>query len=102
MSQTQIRKPVVAGQFYESDRQKLIQQISGLVKKQEAKDILACILPHAGYIYSGKVAAETVSGINIKDTVILLGPNHTGHGAIFSVMPEGIWQTPLGNIEIVT
>ena len=102
MSQTQIRKPVVAGQFYESDRQKLIQQISGLVKKQEAKDILACILPHAGYIYSGKVAAETVSGINIKDTVILLGPNHTGHGAIFSVMPEGIWQTPLGNIEIDT
>ncbi|MFA5004685.1 MAG: AmmeMemoRadiSam system protein B [Candidatus Omnitrophota bacterium] len=96
----QIRKPVVAGQFYEAGRQELIKQISGLAKHREAKDILACILPHAGYIYSGKVAAETVSGINIKDTVILLGPNHTGHGAVFSLMDEGAWQTPLGDIKI--
>jgi len=95
-----IRKPVVAGQFYESGRKELIKQISGFVKQGEAKDILACILPHAGYIYSGKVAVETVSGINIKDTVILLGPNHTGHGAVFSVMAEGTWQTPLGDIKI--
>jgi len=59
-------------------------------------------LPHAGYIYSGKVAAQTVASINIKDTIVLLGPNHTGLGSVFSIMPRGYWQTPLGNLEIDT
>lgn len=66
----------------------------------QKNDCLGAILPHAGYIYSGRVAARTVSGINIKDTVVLLGPNHTGKGAIFSIMPRGSWQTPLGDVEI--
>lgn len=93
----------MAGQFYPSSPRELKSQIERLVEeKAEKKDALACMLPHAGYMYSGAVAAETVSRINIKDKIILLGPNHTGYGVPFSIMTEGCWQTPLGDIEIDT
>lgn len=96
-----IRQPQVAGQFYPSSSQELKNQIKALIDKQaDKRDIIACMLPHAGYIYSGSVAAETVSRINIKNKVILLGPNHTGYGARYSIMPQGWWQTPLGEIRI--
>ena len=77
--------------------------IASLANMQVHKlDCLGAILPHAGYIYSGGVATETVSGINIKKNVVLLGPNHTGQGAALSIMTEGSWQTPLGDVEINT
>lgn len=96
-----IRKPAVAGQFYPLSAVKLKEQISGLINREARKtDAIACMLPHAGYMYSGKVAADTVSRINIKDRVILLGPNHTGFGVPFSIMTEGTWQTPLGELKI--
>jgi AmmeMemoRadiSam system protein B len=53
-------------------------------------------MPHAGYIYSGFVAAATISKINAKKTYIILGPNHTGMGTAFSLMSKDDWQTPLG------
>jgi len=101
MNQLNIRKPSVAGQFYPSDPEAILKLISSFkVKPAQKQDVIGCILPHAGYVYSGRVAAQTLSGINIKDTVILLGPNHYGNGPAFSLMPRGYWQTPLGNIEI--
>jgi len=101
MEQFKTRKPIVAGQFYLASPERLKNQIETLIDKKAAKlDVLACILPHAGYMYSGGVAAETASCINIKDKIILLGPNHTGNGAKFSIMSEGVWQTPLGEIKI--
>ncbi|MDD5432905.1 MAG: AmmeMemoRadiSam system protein B [Candidatus Omnitrophica bacterium] len=96
-----IRKASFAGQFYPSSAQHLKNQIESFIDKNtQKKDCLACLLPHAGYVYSGKVAAETVSRINLKETIILLGPNHTGYGAPYSIMTEGIWQTPLGDVKI--
>lgn len=96
-----IRQPRVAGQFYPSSAVGLRNQIETLIdKKTDKLDIIACMLPHAGYVYSGGVAAQTVSRINIKNKIILLGPNHTGYGARYSIMPEGIWQTPLGEVRI--
>lgn len=101
MGLSKIRKPVVAGQFYPSSSEQLKKQIELLIDNKTAKkDAIACMLPHAGYVYSGKVAGQTLSEINIKDTVILLGPNHTGYGAQFSIMTEGVWQTPLGDVTI--
>lgn len=101
MGKSNLRKPAVAGQFYPSSRQELKKQIEAFIPaKAEKIDAIACILPHAGYIYSGRVAAETVSRLIIKDTVILLGPNHTGYGTEFSIMTQGSWQTPLGEIKI--
>jgi len=100
-AQSILRKSVVSGQFYPSSPEELNSMIASFAdKKAQKKDCLGAILPHAGYIYSGKVATQTVSGINIKDNVILLGPNHTGQGSVFSIMPQGSWQTPLGNLEI--
>jgi len=75
--------------------------ISSLENKSAEKDnVIGAVLPHAGYIYSGQVAVETVSGINIKENLILIGPNHTGLGALYSIMTQGAWQTPLGEIKI--
>ncbi len=101
MGSFKIRQPVVAGQFYPASAQDIKEQIDSFIDTQEPKvDAIACMLPHAGYIYSGKVAAQTLSKINIKDKVILFGPNHTGNGANFSLMAEGTWQTPLGDVKI--
>lgn len=101
MKNPDIRKPAVAGQFYPSSPIELKKQIQGFIKeKAEKTNAIACLLPHAGYIYSGKVAAETVSNINLKEKIILLGPNHTGLGGEFSIISKGIWQTPLGDIKI--
>jgi len=101
MEKSKIRKPAVAGQFYPLSSQELKEQISAFIdKKAVPQDAIACMLPHAGYVYSGLVAGQTVSRIKIKDKIILLGPNHTGYGAGFSIMTEGAWQTPLGEIKI--
>lgn len=103
MEQYRIRRATVAGQFYPSSRQELTRLIESLIdKKVKKQDVIACMLPHAGYIYSGYVAGQTVSRINLKDKIILLGPNHTGMGAAFSIMTEGSWQTPLGEVKIDT
>ncbi len=103
MPKSLIRKPAVSGQFYSDSSDKLRKEIKNLIDKQGIRtEALGCILPHAGYIYSGAVAAKTVSSLKVPDNVILLGPNHTGYGAAFSIMTEGKWQTPLGIVEINT
>lgn len=103
MAKYNVRAPAVAGQFYPGSAQELKNQIKSLLGTQAAqtkKEAIACMMPHAGYIYSGTVAAETASQIKIKERVILVGPNHTGYGPSFSLMSQGIWKTPLGEIEI--
>ena len=111
-----IRRPNVAGQFYEADAEALRAQIRkcflnpiGPKKLPEVnllsqpRDIVGMICPHAGYMYSGPVAASAYFDLALDgkpDTVVLLGPNHTGYGSALSLMNEGVWQTPLGNVEI--
>lgn len=103
MVQAKVRIPQVAGQFYPAEENALTRQISSFLGKGVEKiDAIACMLPHAGYMYSGRVASETVSSVKIKDKIILLGPNHTGNGALFSIMTEGTWQTPFGSLKIDT
>lgn len=103
MEQSKIRKPVVAGQFYQSSSKGLKKQIESFIDNRAIKiDALGCMVPHAGYVYSGSVAGATISSINIKDKIILLGPNHTGYGGAFSIMSEGTWQTPMGEVKIDT
>ncbi|MBU1998712.1 MAG: AmmeMemoRadiSam system protein B [Candidatus Omnitrophota bacterium] len=101
MGAPKVRKATQAGAFYPaqaSDIKKMIAQFLGPeLPKEEA---IGCLMPHAGYIYSGKIAVRTASRVRIKDKVILIGPNHTGYGREFSLMSEGIWQTPLGEVNI--
>ncbi|MDD2751554.1 MAG: AmmeMemoRadiSam system protein B [Candidatus Omnitrophica bacterium] len=101
MKETNLRQPWVAGQFYPSSTKQLNSQISGFINSKTKKEnCIACMLPHAGYDYSGLVAGQTVSRVNLKEKIILLGPNHTGGGVPFSIMPEGSWLTPLGEVKI--
>jgi len=101
MDKNTVRKPAVAGQFYPATSNSIQKQIdSFLPGSVQKKDVIGCMLPHAGYMYSGMVAAQTAARVMVKDTVILLGPNHTGLGAAFSLMAAGTWQTPMGNIGI--
>jgi len=96
-----IREPVVSGQFYPSSKTTLTKQLQGFIDENaRRKDAIAAILPHAGIVYSGSVAGATVSRINHKKTIIIIGPNHTGLGKPFSIMTEGKWKTPMGDVEI--
>ena len=97
-----IRKPAVAGQFYPNSPEKLKKLIDsfGIKPIQKKEKIIACLLPHAGYIYSGKVAASVLNAAEIAPTCIILGPNHTGYGVPQSIMKEGEWQTPQGSVKI--
>jgi len=96
-----IREAVVAGQFYPSRSSDLDSYFSSVMKVNEnAAEAMAIVVPHAGYIYSGKIAARAYMQVNIPDNVILLGPNHTGRGTPISVFEKGAWQTPYGDVPI--
>jgi AmmeMemoRadiSam system protein B len=98
-----IRKPQVAGEFYPAKPSALKRNLEQLVdKKAKREKALGVVSPHAGYIYSGKVAGCCFSQIKLTNTVIILGPNHTGCGLPFSIMVQGTWQMPLGDVEIDT
>ena len=96
-----IRYPVVSGQFYAGAATSLEEQIKEFIDEGIAKEeVLGLVSPHAGYIYSGPVAGAVISRIEFKDTFVIMGPNHTGLGQPFSIMTEGTWRTPLGEVEI--
>jgi len=96
-----IRKPVVAGQFYPASPSSLEAQVRGFVDEKAPKEeVIGLVSPHAGYVYSGPVAGAVMSRIQFKDTFIILGPSHTGAGRPFSIMTEGSWETPLGEVGI--
>ena len=99
-----IREPFVAGQFYPDNPDVLKETLDKLLGKVSGEKVRAVsiVSPHAGYIYSGAVAGATFAQIEVPDSVILIGPNHTGLGERFSVMNEGTWRTPLGDIAIDT
>jgi AmmeMemoRadiSam system protein B len=96
-----IRPPAVAGRFYPSDPQELARQIqectSGATKKTRA---IACVVPHAGYAYSGRVAGAVYSGLKIPARCILLGPRHYPQGQPMAILTEGSFQTPFGEAQI--
>jgi AmmeMemoRadiSam system protein B len=69
-------------------------------EKQAPAKAVACIAPHAGYMYSGHVAGAVFGRIEIPRRCIVLCPNHTGHGRALAIMSEGAWQTPLGEVPI--
>lgn len=98
-----VRNPIAAGRFYPGTASALHAEIQRLVAKDTPKqEVIGVISPHAGYPYSGLVAAATLSRVVFRDTFIILGPNHTGRGAPFSIMTEGAWRTPLGEVPIDT
>jgi len=108
------RMPAVAGAFYQSSAESLRMEIENcfqhrigpgrLPKKVEGKrKPPSLISPHAGYIYSGPVAAHSYLQLEDRmrpEVVVVLGPNHYGVGSAVSIYPEGEWITPLGSVKI--
>lgn len=98
-----IRSPAVAGQFYPGSEASLLKSLKALVPEiqpDKRKEALAVISPHAGYIYSGGVAGETIGQVRVPENVVILGPNHTGHGASVALMAQGSWDMPMGDVPI--
>ena len=98
-----IRPPAVAGRFYPKDPEVLGVEIDLLLAsgtQQQKIRAQACLVPHAGYRFSGEVAGEVYSRIEIPARVILLGPRHFPRGASFAILSDGAWKTPLGLARI--
>lgn len=95
------RNPSVAGQFYPLRAASIEKQVSEFIEKIPSRtNAIGIVSPHAGYIYSGPVAGSVYSRVELKPTYIIIGPNHTGRGKPYSIMSEGIWAMPQGEVEI--
>ncbi len=98
-----VRMPAFAGQFYPDSPAELKAMLNSFTSPQaEKEEAVGLLAPHAGYIYSGAVTGAAISRIRIKDTFIILAANHTGRGQPLSIMTEGSWLTPLGEVQIDT
>ncbi len=95
------RPPSVAGIFYPDKLAELRETVSYLVESvPERVKAISVVSPHAGYMYSGKVAGKVFGKIEAPDTAIILGPNHTGLGAPISLYPGESFITPLGEAKV--
>jgi AmmeMemoRadiSam system protein B len=95
------RHPAVAGRFYPRDPDDLRAQVeSYLPTSGDTISALACVVPHAGYMYSGHVAGAVYARLTIPRRIILMCPNHTGMGHPLAIMSAGTWETPLGQVPI--
>ncbi len=96
-----VRPAAVAGKFYPQDPKKLAASVrSYMVADGQPETVLGCVVPHAGYMYSGGVAGAVFARVKVSPRCIILCPNHTGLGTPLSIMSRGAWQTPLGDVEI--
>ena len=99
-----LRPPAVAGRFYPDDPAELTRQIAGFASSAEEplRPALACLVPHAGYRYSGHVAGAVYARLKLPRRFLLLGPRHFPQGKPQAIFSEGAWETPLGQAEIDT
>ncbi|MFH7320970.1 AmmeMemoRadiSam system protein B [Desulfurivibrio sp. D14AmB] len=96
-----LRKAAVAHQFYPGEPETLHRLLRELTPDHpHPRKALALVMPHAGYVYSGRVAGETAARAEIPPEVIILGPNHQGLGAPASLMDRGTWEMPWGMVPI--
>jgi MEMO1 family protein len=95
------RQAAVAGYFYPGEKHRLEKELSALLPaKTQKTQAIAVVAPHAGYMYSGAVAAEVYGSVELPQTFIILCPNHTGSGSDFDLWSEGNWITPLGPARV--
>lgn len=99
-----VRAPAVAGRFYPGEPSVLtrtLEQAFAPCGAAEKDTPLALMLPHAGYVFSAGVAARTLAGVSLPQTLVILCPNHTGLGSTaFGVWTKGSWRTPLGEVAV--
>ena len=100
-----VRPPAVAGMFYEGSPDALRRQVdecfAGNPPATKQK-FIGAVVPHAGLMYSGHVAAAFYAAADLPKRFIILCPNHTGFGHYAAINREGAWRTPLGDCAIDT
>ncbi|MDQ7031893.1 MAG: AmmeMemoRadiSam system protein B [Desulfonauticus sp.] len=95
------RNPVVSGQFYPAQKELLAQEVRSFLQGHpRSKPTLLSMVPHAGYVFSGAVCGKTLAQSNLKSTILLLGPNHTGRGQRLALWPDGKWYLPGGYLQV--
>jgi MEMO1 family protein len=101
-----VRQPAVAGRFYPGTAAALEKGVrsylltSYLPTEKNRIAACGCIVPHAGYMYSGHIAGSVFATLDLPRHILILGPNHTGLGLPLAIMSQGAWETPLGRAEI--
>lgn len=104
-----LRRPFVAGRFYPAQPGILARDLDGYLEPEAgerertaASPAVACISPHAGYMYSGSVAGTVYRRLQHHyASYVIVGPNHFGRGyAPLAIMSSGAWLTPLGQVPI--
>lgn len=102
MANSVLRLPAVAGRFYPADPTELSRQIAAFAPSTDESTgrAIACVVPHAGYRYSGHVAGAVYARLKLPRRFLLLGPRHFPRGKNRAILSHGAWQTPLGCAEI--
>ncbi|MEA2089391.1 MAG: AmmeMemoRadiSam system protein B [Thermoproteota archaeon] len=110
-----IRRPCQAGAFYAGSAEALRKQIEECfthelgpgevpkVAKDGPRNLVGLVCPHAGYMFSGPVAAHAYHCLAVDgkpDVIVIFGPNHMGRGSALAIVKKGVWRTPLGDVEI--
>ncbi|WP_158854112.1 AmmeMemoRadiSam system protein B [Halorhabdus sp. CUG00001] len=109
-----VREPAVAGRFYASQAEALQEQLRACYDHQIGPGtrpsppagtpaVAGLLTPHAGLPFSGPVAAHAYAALGTggtPETVVVIGPNHTGIGANIAIPGHDAWQTPLGTVPI--
>lgn len=96
-----VRRAAVAGLCYPAEPAALRDTIERLASRSQPRIPGAgAVVPHGGYRYSGAVAGQTLGRVVIPRRCVILAPNHTGCGPAWSLMPEGAYATPLGEVPI--
>jgi AmmeMemoRadiSam system protein B len=102
-----VRPPAVAGTFYEGTPDRLRRQVEACFAANppapaSKQRFLGAVVPHAGLMYSGHVAAAFYALADLPKRLIILCPNHTGTGHLAAINREGAWRTPFGEVAIDT
>jgi hypothetical protein len=96
-----LRLPAVSGRFYPADPDELtllVREFATPSPGVAPRVVRACLVPHAGYIYSGHVAGAVFSRVALPAKTIILGVRHFPHGESVAIFPGGAWRTPLGDV----
>src|SRR5215813_2500834 len=91
-----LRLPAVSGAFYPAEPHALTALIHKYVSPEslaERKNVRACLVPHAGYIYSGAIAGAVFAHISLPKRIIILGVRHFPYGEDAAMLSRGVWRT---------
>jgi AmmeMemoRadiSam system protein B len=98
-----LRLPAVSGRFYPSDPLELtalVRKYAAIAPDLAPARVSACLVPHAGYVYSGQVTGAVLVRIALPKKIIILGVRHHPRGEALAILSSGAWRTPLGDAAI--